>query len=105
MTPAPRVDVLPAQREQLTTAQAGVDRGRPNGTVVVGESDEQLGRLGGRGDPVAARAHGGHREPGGRVDFAVAAVDGAAVHRAQRQQRSDHGRRREPFGHEAVDEA
>ena len=48
------VDVLPAQRHQLAAAQAGVEGGRPDGAVALGQRGEELLRLLGRGDPLAS---------------------------------------------------
>jgi hypothetical protein len=47
------VDVADSERAKLTAPQAGVERGRPQRPLRVGQSGEVLGRLRRCGGPVA----------------------------------------------------
>ena len=78
-----KVDVLPAEREQLAAAEAGVHRRRPQRTVALRERREQPGSLSGRGDAVTGALHGRKFEPRGRVHGNLSAGHGAPEDRAQ----------------------
>ena len=70
-----QVDVLPAQREQLAAAQAGVHRRRPQRPVSLRQRVEQRLGLRRRGDPLAPALDGGQLEARRRVHGDLAAGD------------------------------
>jgi hypothetical protein len=82
-----RVDVFPAQREELTASQAGVQRRRPQRPVTLGQGGDQRRSLRRRGDPVTAPFDGRQLETRRRVHGDLAAGQSAAENGPQGHQR------------------
>ena len=101
-----KVGVFPAERLELAESQPRVQRGPVERAVAQLERVEQLpGVLEARdADAVAGSPDLRDGDAAGRVHGEVAAVDGAAVDRPERQDRALHGRRLEPLRDELVDE-
>jgi hypothetical protein len=76
------------QGGQLAAAQAGVDRGRPQGTIprAVEPADQCLDLPGGR-EPGLPAIDSGDADPGGRVRVHLAELTGTPVDRLQRGDR------------------
>jgi hypothetical protein len=96
------VDVVPLQGLEFAGAEAGVERGCVERAVAGLEGVEEGAELGWGGDPVAPSTDWGQGER--EVDGDEAAVVGAAVDRAQRQEGVAGGARGEPLGGELAGE-
>jgi hypothetical protein len=98
-----QVDVYPSQAAELSGAQAGVERRRPQCAVSrVGERGDESAGFVGAGDPVAAAADGGQIDAARRVHAYDAVSKGAPVDHAERHQRVADRARRLPRGEEPV---
>jgi len=96
------VDVVPFQALEFSAAQSGVEGGCPERLVLGWQGgDEGVGFFG-SGDAFAAAADGGQEQLSGRVLGDVVEVVGAAVDRAQGQDRVSDCARRGAAGDEVV---
>jgi hypothetical protein len=98
------VDLVPAERHQLTAAQASVERGRPKRPVLLGHGGDQGRRLRRRGEPLPAAADARELESGRRVDVYLAAERRSLIDRPEGRGDDLDGGGSVPVGVEPVDE-